>query len=365
MEKSIIISPPPKRILIIAMRFLGDVLLATPLIHSFRQAYAEAQIDVLIYKNTAAMLEGNTDIDQIIITPQHPDIQDNIKLFKKIFRRYDLAVVTQTGDRPLLYGIFAAPIRIGFTPKREQKRWWKRYLLQGWSEFDTHNTHTVIVLLKLSTLINIKPFFSLIPPNTQEKLLPSKKYKLPNLYAILHIHPQWQYKRWTAQGWIEVANYLTKLSITPVLSGSPDQEELNYIAEIKKSLPKSTIDLSGQLSLAELANLITYSQLFIGPDTGITHLAAATNTPVIAIYGPTNPVIWGPWPFAYKENISPYKKIGNPHINNIYLIQSKEDCVPCQEEGCDRHRKSYSQCLDFLDVSKVKKAIDNILKTDL
>ncbi len=102
MEKRITINPPPKRILIIAMRFLGDVLLATPLIHSLRLAYSEAQIDVLIYQNTTAMLEGNEDIDQIITTPQHPDIQDNIKLFKKIFRNYDLAVVTQTGDRPRL-----------------------------------------------------------------------------------------------------------------------------------------------------------------------------------------------------------------------------------------------------------------------
>jgi len=364
MEKHIALTTPPKRILIIALRFLGDVLLATPLIHSLRQAYSEAQIDVLIYENTVAMLEGNKDIDQIITTPQRPSTQDNTKLVKILFRNYDLAFVTQTGDRPLIYGVLAAPIRIGFTPKRVQKGWWKRYLLQAWAEFDTYNSHTVLELLKLCSLINVKPSFSLTPPATTAKLLPSEKYTLSKPYAVLHMHPQWEYKRWTASGWIEIARYLNKLAITPVLSGSPAQEEQDYIREIKKHFPKNTIDISGHLSLAELTNLISNSQFFIGPDTGITHLAAATGRPVIAIYGPTNPVIWGPWPFAYHKNINPYKKTGNQQISNIYLIQGKEDCVPCQEEGCDRHRKSHSQCLAVLSASSIKKAINHIMKID-
>ena len=56
----------PEKILVIAMQYLGDVLLTTALLHSLRQAYPDAQLDVLVYSNTAAMLEGNSDINHII-----------------------------------------------------------------------------------------------------------------------------------------------------------------------------------------------------------------------------------------------------------------------------------------------------------
>ena len=54
--------------------------------------------------------------------------------------------------------------------------------------------------------------------------------------------------------------------------------------------------------------IIAQAKLYIGPDTGITHLAAATGIPVIALYGPTNPVKWAPWPSGYKQNITLFIK---------------------------------------------------------
>ena len=84
----------PKKILVIAMRYLGDVLLTTPLIHSLRQAYPDSRLDVLVFSNTAAMLEGNSDINQIITTPNRPKFIDYFQLFRQIFRQYDLVFVT-------------------------------------------------------------------------------------------------------------------------------------------------------------------------------------------------------------------------------------------------------------------------------
>ena len=356
-------TPPPQKILIIAMRFLGDVLLATPLIHSIRLAHPKAKIDVLIYNNTAAMVEGNPDIDEAITTPERPKFSDYKTLYKQIFRKYDLSIVTQTNDRRLLYGILAAPTRIAFTPKRDQKGWWKRYLTQAWTEFEPFNNHTVLELLKLSSLMNIEPNTYLVPPTLKTNAHTKKQLNLPPQYAVLHVYPQWQYKRWTTTGWSEVAHHLNKHGITPILSGSSAQEERTYISRLQPYLPSNTINLAGQLTLAELTHIIQHSKLFIGPDTGITHLAAATGVPVIAIYGPTNPVIWGPWPYAYKLPLPPYKKTGNQTVNNIHLVQGKASCIPCQEEGCDKHRKSYSHCLDTLPSTDIKHVINNIIST--
>ncbi|MGZ8214525.1 MAG: glycosyltransferase family 9 protein, partial [Methylosarcina sp.] len=119
MSNSQSLQTQPARVLVIAMRYLGDVLLTTALIHSIRLAYPNARLDVLVYRNTAAMLEGNPDIDNVITTPNRPEWVDYLSLLPKLSRRYDLAVVTQTGDRPFLYALIAAPLRVGVVPPKK------------------------------------------------------------------------------------------------------------------------------------------------------------------------------------------------------------------------------------------------------
>lgn len=355
----------PTKILVIAMRYLGDVLLTTPLLHSLRQAYPDAQLDILVYSNTASMLEGNPDINHIITTPNRPNFSDLWYLLRQLFRSYDLSIATQAGDRPLLYACLAAPLRIAAIPPKNTKGWWKRFFVQRWIEFDDDNTHTVLQHLKLLDLINNVPrSFSLIPPQTgnAQQLTERFPFLSDNTgYAVLHPHPQWTYKQWTVEGWIEVGLYLKKLGLKLVLSCGPAQEEMDYVANIQRQLPDDTINLAGQVSLAQLAYIISQAKLYIGPDTGITHLAAATGIPVIALYGPTNPVKWAPWPVEYRQNINPFHKTGCQHVNNISLVQGKADCVPCHLEGCDKHQQSRSQCLDSLSPEQIKQVIEQVL----
>lgn len=354
----------PKTILVIAMRYLGDVLLTTPLLHSLRQAYPNAQIDVLVFRNTAAMLEGNPDIDDIITTPNRPKSDDYRQLFGRIFRRYDLAVVTQPGDRPFLYGLLSAPVRIAAVPPKNATGWWKRYLVRHWVEFDDENTHTVLQHLKLLDLINIPKHFLLVPPRIGDARRLAEQYPFLSgdmPYAVLHPHPQWTYKQWTVDGWLAVGRYLHDRGIKLVLSGGPGQEEMAYVADIQRQLPEDAINLAGKVSLAQLASIIAEAKLFIGPDTGITHLAAATGVPVIALYGPTNPVKWAPWPVGFNQDSNPFRKKGSQRVNNIALLQGEGDCVPCHLEGCDRHRQSRSRCLDEISPEHVEETIRLIL----
>lgn len=358
--------PNPKRILVIAMRFLGDVLLTTPLIHSLKLAYPDAEIDVLVYANTAAMLEGNPDINQILTTVNRPTFADYGRLVPQLFRHYDLAMVTQSGDRPFLYGLLATTKRVALVPSKNTTGWWKRYFVQHWVEFDD-NTHTVLQHLKLLNALNIKKYFALIPPQCSETEQLLKQYPFINSnkdYVVLHPHPQWAYKQWTSEAWIELGHYLHELGLTLVLSCGPSKQEIDYVANIEQQLPEGAINLAGQVSLAQLTTIISKAKLYIGPDTGITHLAAATGIPVIALFGPTNPVKWAPFPVAYQSEANPFDKIGDQQVNNVHLIQGAGDCVPCDLEGCDRHRLSHSDCLSKLSAKKIQMLVLSILQKD-
>jgi heptosyltransferase III len=210
----------------------------------------------------------------------------------------------------------------------------------------------------------VPPCYSVIPPRTNDIQQLNDRFAFlsdNNPYAVLHTHPQWTYKRWTVEGWIEIGHYLKNSGLKLVLSGGPEQDEIDYITNIAHKLPEDTINLAGQVSIAQLAQIIARAKLFIGPDTGITHLAAATGIPVIALYGPTNPVKWAPWPAAYQQKKNPFHKVGTQQVNNVFLVQGDGDCVPCHLEGCERHRESRSQCLDQLSPERIKRLVRQLL----
>src|SRR2546421_11324412 len=91
------------RILVVALRRLGDVLLTTPLIRSLKRAWPEAAIDVLAFRGTEGILAGNPDIADAIPMPQRPTAGEGFALLSRLWRRYDLALSTQSRDRPTLF----------------------------------------------------------------------------------------------------------------------------------------------------------------------------------------------------------------------------------------------------------------------
>jgi heptosyltransferase-3 len=352
--------PPANKILLIATRQIGDVLLVTPLLRSVRRAYPKALIEVLVYDNKGGMLEGNPDANTVISVAEHPTLSEYKTLWQQLWRRYDLVISTLSGDRPLLYALLAAPQRIAIVPPTRWQDWWKRLIVQAWTELDNDNTHTVIQNLRLADLLGIERCYEIVIPHSESNAVLDKILPFPwqtQAFAVLHLLPMWHYKRWTLTGWRELIHYLTGEELHIVLTGGGDKQEEAYIHEVLCNLPETIINLAGQLRFSEVASLLKASKIYLGPDTAVTHLAAATGTFTVALYGPTNPVKWAPWPYGYASNQTPLQSKGTQQVGNVLLIQAKGDCVPCHQEGCQRHKQSYSRCLAELDSATVIEAI--------
>jgi heptosyltransferase-3 len=106
--------------------------------------------------------------------------------------------------------------------------------------------------------------------------------------------------------------------------------------------------------------LLARARLFIGPDTSVTHLAAATGCPTVALFGPTDPRLWGPVPAG---GLAPMWEAAETiqRRKNVWLVQHPLPCLPCQQEGCERHIGSFSRCLDELQTAQVARAVDTAL----
>ena len=340
------------RILVVALRRIGDVLLTTPLIRSLRQAWTDAEIDVLVFAGTEGILDGNPDVNRVIAFPAKPTVAQNLALAARLWKRYALAVATQSGDRPTLFTLIAGRTHAALTGERKGD-FWKRGLL-GRSVVVPEGLHRVEQLLLLADALGIARASEVVVSAGITRARP------PGRYAVIHAAPMFRYKQWTREGWRTLAAGLQQRGLNVIATGGPDEAERQQLDEIWRDLP-FVQRRDGTLSWPELAGLLSGAEIYIGPDTSVTHLAAASGCPTVALYGPTDPRIWGPWP---RDGLrEPWAAAGRiQHRGNIWLVQNPLPCLPCQKEGCDRHIASHSQCLDELTSQQVLTAVDEALR---
>jgi heptosyltransferase-3 len=345
--------PARPRILVIALRRLGDVLLTTPLIRSLKRAYPDATIDALVFAGTEGILAGNPDLSAVIAMPQRPRIREALALGRRLWRRYHLAVSTQTGDRPTLFAWAAGRRRIGMTEGDAFAARVKRRMLGEFVDTDPE-LHRVADLLRLADMLGIDEAEDIVLP-----VAPARSDARPDRsYAVIHAVPMFRYKRWTEEGWRALAAGLTARGLAVIATGGPAEADKRYLDGVWSG--QDVWRLDGVLSWGELAALIGGASVYIGPDTSVTHLAAATGAPTVALYGPTDPRLFGPWPVGGLAH--PWVAAGTiQQRGNVWLVQNPLPCLPCQQEGCERHRESYSQCLDELTPRQVLAAVDQAL----
>lgn len=342
----------PRTILVISLRFLGDVLLTTPLIRSLKAAHPLAAIDALVFAGTEGVLEGNPDLRQVLTTERG----EPLVLWRRLWRKYDLAVVAETADRPHLCGLIAAGRRVGLLPPEAGKAWWKRLsVARGVVSPPDRSRPLSYEMLARSMGIDWNP--EMVAPTADMPAIAWRDVLGFDVererFAALHLAPRFRYKRWNTPGWHALIEWLHGENLRVVITGGPGEDERAYVRELLAGVAAPVTDVCGRLRFAQTADLLRRAALYVGPDTATTHLAAACGAPTVALFGPTDPRLWGPLPRLGLP--SPYAKVAALQWrDNVALLQEPSlACVPCQEEGCDKHRESRAECLDRMSAERV------------
>lgn len=376
----------PKKVLFIATRQIGDVLVTTPLISKARELWPDAEFHFLGYRNKLEMLKGNPDIAQIIETSDRPKFGEYLSLFFKLFQRYDLAVVTQPSDRAYLYGLVAAHQRVGVLgghpqgiteqdktkkSKSDKQNAWKKAICLHTVDINYFAQHVITEKLRLLEIFYRKPLDLFNQPISVsapagDPVTPSIASQLHSPYIVVHPGPLAAYKRWPLAYWQTLLTWITKQGWQVVLSASPVKQDLQLSKDILSLLDEDTrnhiVDTAGLLSIPQAGTLIRGAIAYVGVDTSITHLAAACNTPTIALFGPTPPTNFGPWPNGFVGQ-QPYQlRARSQTVGNVTILQGPGECVPCRKAGCEDRASSNSECLDQLNPNQVIEALQSATK---
>lgn len=337
-----------RRILIIIQRSNGDVLFSNSLVNRLRENYPKAIIDLLINDDTISIGKLIPSINEIITFSYHQKeinrTGQEIRIIKKIFRKYDLSINLTASDRSVIYSIIAAKKSISAVEFDTKKSWWKKLLLKHYYFFDK-NSHILVNNLKSLRFLKIhsnNSFIAIQPSNKAQKTIKNLliERKISD-FLIFHPGAQYEYKVYPKRLRHELLCYLNSLNIPIIVTGGISDIDL----EIRKNLPslKNVSNLIGETTIDEFIALAKLSRGFIGMDTLNMHIASSQNKKVFAIMGPTNLNVWSPWSNIsgpVKVNNSPYQVYGNNHI-----FQAEMPCVPCGAAGCS-NLGIKSECLN-------------------
>ena len=363
-----------RRALVIKLRHHGDVLLAAPVISTLKRVAPRCEVDALVYADTAPMLEAHPALAQLHLIDRNWKRQGLVrqaaaesKLISALrARHYDLVVHLSVHMRGSWLVRLLRP-RWSVAPKFRAGFWANSFTHLYPAQSDPQR-HTVETNLDSLRVLGMEPAIAdkrviIVPGASAEARVADllARHGLP-AGGFVHVHPasRWAFKCWPAERVAALCDALAAKGIPIVLTSAPDPNETALIAAVCAALGKSaatcrqsgspgtpsaaapTIDLSGQLSLKELAALTGQAKLFVGADTAPMHIAAAMGTPVVAIFGPSGDREWGPWGEGHRV-----------------VASTTHPCRPCGLAGCNDSK--VSDCLTTLPVAQVLAACEELL----
>lgn len=293
-------------ILLIQLKRIGDLILTTPAIAALRAEFPNAHLVLAAAPDVLALAPAIEGLDQTIAL--HRDVRD-LKAFASVaLRRFDYCIDFTRNDRSAFLSLLSRAKKrvVSYRVKR-------RAPLRGraYNEFVLHrmrDMHTIDYNLSLLGPLGIDnapiALHLKLPETTRaaaDYLLQHARVQRP--FAVFHPGSARVEKYWDASRWAEVITHaITRFGLNAVLTGGTSSLEQTHLREVMASLPRpvenlpigSVVDLSGKMDLLELAAVIAQARIVITVDSAPVHLAAATNTPQVALFGPTNPFHWRP-----------------------------------------------------------------------
>lgn len=301
---------PVRRILLIKLRHHGDMLLTTPVINTLRQNYPDAQIDILLYQETQDMLASNLALSQIFIIDRQwkkqgtkAHLGHELKLIRQLkAQHYDLVVnLADQWRSALLTKLTGARIRLGFDFPKRRGFLWHHCHTHLVSVADHAHLHTVEQNLSLLQplglpTVNQQVTMSYSPQDEQISLQLLQQKGITGAYIAVQPTSRWFFKCWSEEKMAATISALQADGHQLVITSGPDAKEQQMVARILERCPaQGVVSLAGQLTLRQLAALIDHATLFIGVDSVPMHMAAALQTPCVALFGPSKLVFWRPW----------------------------------------------------------------------
>jgi heptosyltransferase-3 len=339
----------PKTFLIVSLRYNGDVLLSTPLARSIRAAYPEASVDYLVFEGTEALLAGNPDVRSVFTL--RPGSRSPGELLRR-WNRYDVSIGVNASDRTAFQAIAAGRTSVGFADPRP-KEWWKRLAFRHCTVYDP-GKHVVELILGQLRFLGIPPVPVVSIHVRDEDLAEARRISGGGDFILLHPYTRWEYKKWPSRCWSDLCSLVERDAGTRTLfTAAPGAFEGRIREELRAEGVGEDRFVARPMSLPRLAALLSIAKAYVGVYTVVTHMAAALGRPTVAIFGPTPPHRWGPWPNGHPL-AAPYGNRGGiQRKGNVVIVQKDWECVPCDRMGCDHRPDSTSRCLLELSVEEV------------
>jgi heptosyltransferase III len=285
------------KILLIQLKRIGDLILTVPAIAALRKNFPDATIHLALAHSCADLAPAIPGVDRFIIADSWQRAHD---WFAILANRYDYCLdFTRTDRSAFLAFVSSAKKKISFERTRMRSNW-RPLVYDQFVDSSVRDKHTIdhhLAFLAPLGITDADPDLRLaLPPEAvrrAEQIL--SRYNIATSFVLFHPGSARQEKFWPAQNWVEVIGRCVRdYGLPCVLSGGRSAFEQEHLAEIKRDLPSSVVDLSGQTDLLTLTALIAKAALLVGVDSAPTHLAAAMRTPQVVLYGPTNPFHWRP-----------------------------------------------------------------------
>lgn len=325
------------RLVTFHMHTLGDLLFSLPALKALRARYPHAHLTSVAPATFAEVLNATGLINEAVAKP-HDGWQGHARLFGELRkRRFELAVCFSQSRSSIIHALACgARRRLGFAQSAMAWTLTDRVTRQGPPSLKNN----LRLVQSLGCEAGSSDYIGMIHPSEghreQAEALLAKAGIDSEGFAVIAstASSHRSIKEWTTSGFAEVIDWLGRRSLRAVAVGTePPTELLN-------SCNGDLVDLSGQTTLLQLAALLQRASLFVGIDSGVMHLAAAMRTPVVGIFGPTDPGHTGP--------------MGE----NSVTVRRDLPCSPCMDSHC---RIQTRECLERLPAEQMIAAIESVL----
>ena len=342
-------------ILIVKTSAIGDVIHTLPALHALRTAYPEARIDWLIEEAASDLIVGHPALHRVLVAKRKSWLRQlrsgdrltslrEIKAFIRELREteYDLLLDFQGLLKSSIWVALArAKRKVGFGRGMEHAECSYLFLNERIPpvDMDRHAAERELLLLKAIGIPPAGMVFGL-PIEEVDRQRVRQLLGDTERGSLVAINPMttWPTKHWESDRFAAVADRLAADGHQVVFTGGPGDQAA--IGEICRAMQGRALNLAGSTSLKDLAALFQLACVVVTTDTGPMHLAAAVNTPVVALFGPTAPWRTGPYGSSWHK-----------------VLRTALPCSPCLKKQC-----STRECMQKITIEQVISAVDQITR---